>query len=146
MDDMPLTVEHFLLVEPEIRALRRRLDYTPPEAHRTRAIVEQQLADLTELQRQRWFAGEAGWMTADEARSIAALLTEEADGARIDARAEVRGGRLVFSGGRLGEHQLDLMVTSPVRARAVFTRYLERCPVVRLTLFEMVFGRRRGPR
>lgn len=143
---MPLTVEHYLLVEPEIRALRRRLDYTPPEAHRVRAAVEQQLADLTELQRQRWLAGEAGWMTADEARSVAARLTEQADTARIDARAEVRGERLVLSGGRQGEHQLDLRATSPVRARAVFTRYLEHCPAVRLTLWEMVFGRRRGPR
>lgn len=141
---MPLTVEHFLLVEPELRALRRRLDYTPPEAHRAKAIVEQ-LADLTELKRQRWLAGEAGWMTADEGRSIAARLTEEADTARIDARAEVRGERLVFIGGQQGEHQMDLMATSPIRARAVFVRYLERCPAVRLTLWERVFGRRRGP-
>lgn len=143
---MPMTVEHFLEVEAQLCALRRRLAYTPPEAHRVRAAVEQQLADLTELMRQRWLAGDAGWMTDDEAQRLAELLTAEAESAHIGAHAEVRGERLVFSGSRLGEHQLDLMATSPVRARAAWTRYRERCPAVRLTLFEMVFGRRRGPR
>lgn len=138
-----MTVEHFLEVAPELRVLRRRLDYTPLEAHRTRAFLEHQLADLTELMRERWLAGDAGWMTDDEARHLAALLTAEAEADRIGAHAEVRGERLVFSGGRQGEHQLDLMATSPVRARSAWSRYLERCPLVQQTLFEMVFGRRR---
>lgn len=129
---MPLTLAEFLALEPTLAALRHEIDSA--DRHVVRTLKGNEAA-LVQMLERRWTAGLAGWMTEDEARQVAAELT--ADAARLGAVAqasveELFDGsrtvvRLVFAGGRHGQHHLDLRATNPVRARAHWEGYLDAC-------------------
>lgn len=123
---MPLTVEDFLSLDPELLSLRRSLAYTPPES-RDRQRLLRLIVTREEQARGRWMSGLEGWMTSDEAAVIVAELLEQAAG-RV-AGAEVREDQLVFTGART-EQVLSLSATNPVRARKHWSGYLEACPVI----------------
>lgn len=125
---MPLTVDDFLAVDPELLSLRRSLAYTPPES-RDRQRLLRLIAKREEQARERWSSGLEGWMTVDEAAVVVAELLEQAAAAGRIAGAEVREDQLVFTGART-EQFLALSATSPVRARAHWPGYLDACPAV----------------
>lgn len=125
---MPLTVESFLAVDPELASLRRSLEYAAPESRERRRLLE--LLAAREVQaRERWQSGLEGWMTADEAASVVTDLQAEAARLERVAQVAVRDDRIVFSGAHT-EHSLALSATSPVRARVHWLGYLESCPMV----------------
>lgn len=123
---MPLSVEEFLAVEPQLRVLRYDLAYCPPEAAR-REAMRIRLAELTAELARLWAEGAVGWMTSREAQQVAAELVADAKAKRLHAHAAVHGDRLVLSGAACGARPLPLASTSPVRARLDWVQYLTTC-------------------
>ena len=125
---MPLTVDDFLALDPELLSLRRSLNYVAPESHDRRRLLRL-LAEREAQARQHWASGLAGWMTADEAAVVVVELLDEAARHGRVAVAAVRDDQIVFSGATT-EHALALSATSPVRAHAHWRSYLEACLLV----------------
>lgn len=138
---MPLTLEEFLAAEQTLVRLRAELA-TCDRRDRRRLTAEEHA--LVRLLINRWDAGLAGWMSAEDAKAVAAELNADAAARQIAARAEVRLDCLVFAGGRHGEQHLHLSSTSPVRARMHWPGYLLTCPPQQLDLLSRVFGWARG--
>ena len=139
---MPLTLEEFLACEPTLLALEKAMTKSEPRDFRRLRHDE---AALRRMLVAHWESGMLGSMTPEEAATVAAELTVDAQRQQIDARAEVRDDCLVFAGGRYGEQHLQLSATSPVRARKHWPGYLAACPAVRqLDLLTRVFGWARG--
>lgn len=130
---MPLTLDDFLRLEPTRVALER--EYATA-AHPRRRTLGHDLTALTKMLISRWEQGVAGWLTREEAQTLAAELDQIAADrgltawALVEDRSDGASERpyLVLAGGSCGEHVLDLRACNPIRARAHWLVYLERCP------------------
>ncbi len=129
---MPLTIDEFLEHEPTVVALER--EYAGA-AWPMRRKLGHDLTALRKMLISRWEQGVAGWLTRDEAQTLAAELDQIAADRALTAWALVEDRSdgvverpyLVLAGGSQGEHVLDLRSCNPVRARAHWLVYLEHC-------------------